>query len=578
MKQPSPPSVTPLGRPPPRPFLKKGTGTALVGRRPSSGSVLPPRAGGAAEPLLPKRPSSSSTSPAKKPGSPDKPPSIITVDASTCTRDVRPASPWPARSFALLLSALAIAFTALLGAFAEYAPASGSSGGVGRFLTLSLTSVVGVGFVLASARHYSLGVVALNLLSAAVVVVEAVLLRGALDASARPPAASPSKPIELDIELLSQGVLAATSSTVSLGALVGSASPTQLLLLLVFGAPAHVLARALGFERLCAPLGAVDAGGSMGVHALGAYYGLSSAWVLQRSRRALGAEHSKRAAPPTTELVSLLGAALLWGVMPAFNSAAAGAELRFCAVVNTVLAIAGATLAAYAAPVALGGGRRLDLRAMPRATLAGAVAIGSAAALEVSPATAFAVGAGGGALAAAGLLVVGPRLERHCGLRDVCGVHSLHGMPGLFGGLAAAGHLCATGERAAALAQLCALALALGVAVVAGLSAGLLVSCVDRSDDSALAARAFHDAAFYFGDTDETHPSPLRPHAEDPDDIALESASHITCSQCSAAGSSPQRGGPESPGVCEEQSPGVGPRTKTCETVSSAATFKSATR
>ena len=72
------------------------------------------------------------------------------------------------------------------------------------------------------------------------------------------------------------------------------------------------------------------------------------------------------------------------------------------------------------------------------ATLAGGVAIGSAANLMVSPGGALAVGVAAGLLSTCGYAYLMPRLEVAIGLRDTCGVHNLHGMPGVLGGLVTA--------------------------------------------------------------------------------------------------------------------------------------------
>ena len=93
----------------------------------------------------------------------------------------------------------------------------------------------------------------------------------------------------------------------------------------------------------------------------------------------------------------MLGTLFLFIYWPSFNGALASAPTAakgtspqaFC-VMNTVLALLGACLAAFAASAAAGD--KLDMVHIQNATLAGGVAIGSSANLLMPPAAALAGG------------------------------------------------------------------------------------------------------------------------------------------------------------------------------------------
>lgn len=84
---------------------------------------------------------------------------------------------------------------------------------------------------------------------------------------------------------------------------------------------------------------------------------------------------------------------------------------------------------------------------MLNATLAGGVAIGSAADVIVAPWGAMLIGFGGGVLSAVGFQKIGPYLNEKLGLQDTCGVNSLHGMPGIFAAIVSAIAIGASSDK-----------------------------------------------------------------------------------------------------------------------------------
>jgi len=82
------------------------------------------------------------------------------------------------------------------------------------------------------------------------------------------------------------------------------------------------------------------------------------------------------------------------------------------------------------------------------ATLAGGVAIGSAANLAVlSPAESLLIGVLGGVLSVLGYTKIQPKIERHLRVHDTCGVNNLHGMPAILAGVASAIIIAYSGDQ-----------------------------------------------------------------------------------------------------------------------------------
>jgi ammonia channel protein AmtB len=303
--------------------------------------------------------------------------------------------------------------------------------------------------------------------------------------------------IAVSIESLIQGLFCAGAGMISFGALLGKASPTQVILLLFLEVPIYSfnwsissaacltsVARRCGCTALLHASSRVsvllfqvfwpphvgpegqraaasnaharptmqelcnlcdthfwwcvqDFGGSIAIHAFGAYYGLAATWVLFRSAKGAGGEHAKNRCGYIDDLTAMIGTIFLWVYWPSFNAAIAVASesagnsgvttgaLRMYAGVNTALSLCGATLAAFAACSAFKG--KLDMVVVQNATLAGGVAVGSAATmlvggtvLNVSPGGAVAIGAAAGALPSMPLLTRGRMSLSGCRMIRAC--------------------------------------------------------------------------------------------------------------------------------------------------------------
>jgi ammonium transporter Rh len=177
--------------------------------------------------------------------------------------------------------------------------------------------------------------------------------------------------------------------------------------------------------------GFVDAAGSIVIHAFGAYFGLGLAIALTRAHQ----QDLLIESDAISDRFSMLGSMVLWIFWPSFCSAVVPPEQMPQTVINTLLALCGATLVTFVAS-SLSRQGRLSSSDMANAALAGGVAIG-ATCNQAGPLAAFAIGSAAGAICVVGYTWIQPRLQRFLKIVETCGVHNLHGMPGLFGGIVA---------------------------------------------------------------------------------------------------------------------------------------------
>jgi len=172
-----------------------------------------------------------------------------------------------------------------------------------------------------------------------------------------------------------------------------------------------------------------DTGGSVVIHAFGAYFGLG---VVAHTKKRFAGWEAK--SDKTSNQFCLLGSLVLWVFWPSFTSAIVSPERVPITAINTVMALAGATVATYAVSKLVGG--KLDVEHIANAALAGGVAIGSTCDIA-SPGMSIIIGVLAGALSTIGYSFIAPRVEKFLNGVDTCGVHNLHGMPGLLGGFSA---------------------------------------------------------------------------------------------------------------------------------------------
>ncbi|XP_030833557.1 ammonium transporter Rh type B isoform X1 [Strongylocentrotus purpuratus] len=358
---------------------------------------------------------------------------------------------------------------------------------------------VGFGFLMTFLKRYGYSSVGFNFLLAAFVIQWATLFRGFVELGH-------SDDGKIHVSITSMLLADFTSATIliSFGALLGKTSPLQLTIMAFFEVIFSLVNEFIAVEFL----GTTDIGGSMYVHTFGAYFGLAVSMVVTRQA---GRESPKEGAVYHSDLFAMIGTLFLWIFWPSFNSALGDDDQRHRAVLNTYFSLSACCVATFATSSLLSKKGKFDMVHVQNATLAGGVAVGTAANLMIQPWGAILIGVVAGVLSTFGYKVIQPFLCEKIGLHDTCGVNNLHGMPGILGGLAGVVACALASEsvygdslpavfgdrfedstgatpteiRSAgtqALMQLAALVMTLAIAIVSGLFTGLILRCVPGLD------------------------------------------------------------------------------------------------
>ena len=276
------------------------------------------------------------------------------------------------------------------------------------------------------------------------------------------------------VETLMLAEFSVATALIAMGAVLGRLRVFQYALLTLLLVPLYALNEYLVLDNGSGlTKGFQDSAGSIVIHAFGAYFGLAASLVLTTAQQRSQPIESD----PTSDRFAMLGSMVLWLFWPSFATAIVPFEQMPQTIVNTILALSGATLATYFLSTRFHHGKT-SMVDMANAALAGGVSIGSTCNL-VSPTGAFGIGLLAGTLSVIGFVFIQPMLESRIKLVDTCGVHNLHGMPGLLGGLCAI--VVVPGVVGV---QLVGIAMTLGLAVVGGVIAGLVIRATGTTEQA----------------------------------------------------------------------------------------------
>jgi len=318
--------------------------------------------------------------------------------------------------------------------------------------------LLGFGFLMVFVKKYGYSATTGTYLVVGAGIPLYMLLRSTGILSAEPVAAN-------NVHALLLAEFGCASALIAMGAVLGRLRLFQYMLLAVLFIPLYminewlVLDGGLGITR-----GFVDAAGSIVIHAFGAYCGLGIAIGIAQPMHLEQAIESDG----TSDRFSMLGSMVLWVFWPSFCSAVVPHAEMQQTVINTILALCGATVITFIASSFYRKGK-VAIADVANASLAGGVAVGATCNL-LNPASAFLVGTVAGFVCVTGYVVIQPILQRLLKSVDTCGVHNLHGMPGVIGGLVAI--VIVPG---AAKAQIAGILFTVVFALVSGIAAGYLL-------------------------------------------------------------------------------------------------------
>merc|ERR1719502_806516 len=110
---------------------------------------------------------------------------------------------------------------------------------------------------------------------------------------------APFANLTIDTVMLIEGDFGAAAVLITFGGLLGKVGPLQLLIVGLI----EIVVYAINFNFTAGIIGTLDVGGSLVIHAFGAYFGLACSYVITRKR---AFDHPKNTATRTSDLFAMV--------------------------------------------------------------------------------------------------------------------------------------------------------------------------------------------------------------------------------------------------------------------------------
>jgi ammonium transporter Rh len=351
------------------------------------------------------------------------------------------------------------------------------------FRDVNVMIYIGFGYLMTFLRRYGFSAIGYTFLISTLVCQWSVILQCFAESQEPLFSQTIDTPCEVDVVHILNGLFCSGAVMISYGAVLGKATPAQLVIMGFIEPMFYWLNSYL--TLFPSQIGAFDVGGGMVIHVFGCYFGLAATWFLTNHHTR---GHEDNTSCYSSDIFSLLGTIFLWIMWPSFNAAIAipGVE-RLNAIVNTFLSLCSCTATAFVFSRLISN--KFEVVHVQNSTIAGGVVMGVAAHLEMSPAGALGAGFLAAIVSVLGYVYLTPRMNNVFGIQDICGINNLHGMPGLMGSLMAVFLAISSsqnekfnflhGDEQAGY-QMAATVTSLGMGIVGGILTGAIMKAIDN--------------------------------------------------------------------------------------------------
>eukprot|EP00731_Ephydatia_muelleri_P018239 Em0011g279a len=303
---------------------------------------------------------------------------------------------------------------------------------------------IGFGFLMTFLKRYGFGSIGFNFLIAAFVLQWYTITGGLFTFIEQAHHLKSSFVININVDKLILADFGAASVLITFGAILGKASPFQVIIIAFFEVMFYSANEALNTFVFKA----ADVGGSMTIHAFGAYFGLAVSTMMYKKK---ATDHPRNKSVYYSDLFSMIGTVFLWLYWPSFNAALQSGNAQSRAILNTYYfpdrqrhgnlhlvhgseqgpQIGNVRYVLFVAPLEA-------IRTFRMPPLLGGVAVGSIADMMIQPWGAILVGFTAGSISVFGYKYLSPIMAKWFYIQDTCGVNNLHGMPAILSAIASA--------------------------------------------------------------------------------------------------------------------------------------------